>query len=216
MAIVTWDYFYDQVLPKVKGCGVLMAKQAITDAAIDFCEYTRIWKADHAAIDAVANTKTYAFVPPVTNTKIVRIERAWYDGKLILPKTEAELADLYANWPTEDGIPLYYLQESLEDVRLVPYPSASLVGALVMKVSLMPAQVATGVDAAIANRYVDEIAAGALERLMVMPDKPWTNPANGGYYGGQFQEAKDHAKLQAFKGFTNARIRHPNGRQRFM
>ena len=152
---------------------------------------------------------------PVANTKVERIERAWYGGKEILPKTEAELRELYANWPTEAGTPLYYLQEGLESVRLVPYPSASLVGALVMKVSLRPSVAATGIDTTIWERYIDEISCGALAKLMVMPDKPWTNVAQAGYYGGMFEAAKDTARLKAFKGYTRARITHSNRTSRF-
>ena len=215
MSTATWDQFYDQVLPLVKGCGVEMAKAKIIDAAIEFCQETRVWKADHAAIDAVANQKTYDFVPPVANTKVERIERAWYDGKEILPKTEAELRELYANWPTEAGTPLYYLQEGLESVRLVPYPTASLVGALVMKVSLRPSQAATGIDTTIWERYIDEIAAGALALLFAIPDKPWTNPAQVSFYGGMYEQARDRARLKAFKGFTRARITHANRASRF-
>lgn len=215
MSTATWDQFYDEVLPYVRGCGVEMAKAKIIDAAIEFCAETFVWKADHAPIDAVADQHTYDFVPPVANTKVERIDRAWYDDKEILPKTEAELRELYANWPTEAGTPLYYLQEGLENVRLVPYPSASLTGALVMKVSLRPSTAATGVDTTIWERYVDDVAAGALAKLFVMPDKPWTNTAQAGYYGGMFEAAKDLARLKAFKGFTRARITHANRASRF-
>ncbi|MEK6244018.1 MAG: hypothetical protein AABM33_05900 [Pseudomonadota bacterium] len=215
MATSNWSTFFDNVLPYVKGCAVPMAQNKIVEAAIEFCNESFVWKYDHPAVDAVAAQPTYPFVP-AANTKIVRIDRAWYDGKNIYPKIEAELDALYKAWPLETGTPLYYIQDQLESVRLVPFPSAALVGALVMRVCLRPTNAAPGLDTQLWERFIDEIAAGALSKLMVMPDKPWTNTGQAAYFSGIFENGKDAARMKATKGWTRSSIRPTGQSSRFL
>jgi hypothetical protein len=213
---VPWSEFYDEVLPYIRGVPKRLANQKIIQAAIDFCADTRIWQADHAPITLEANKHTYTFAPDGAS-RVVRIERAWVQAREIFPKSENELSSMYHDWNTALAArPSWYLQESLEAIRLVPIPDQTMVDALVMKASLKPARNATGIDAAIWERHVTDIANGALSLLFAMPDKPWTNGDFSQHFAQVFEQAKDNARWAKTRGFTSARISHRNGGSRFL
>lgn len=213
--VVPWDDFLDWVVPYVKGCAVALCVQHIRDSAIKFCEDTRIWQVDHIPVDAVAGKKTYLFSPP-PNTKVVRIERVWFQKKEVDPVTEPELKVLYTHWPSvTDSEPRYFFQEGLEDMRLVGFPSVDVAQAIEMKASIKPARSATGIEQSIWERYGEGIAAGALQTLFSTPDKPWSSPQQAGFFETVWTDAKDHARMKIQRGFTRSRIVHANRAGRF-
>lgn len=202
----TWEKFYDEVLPDVPGCGQALAKNAIKQAVIKFCERSFVYQVDHPAINAVADQGEYDWAPGA-NLKVVRPERVWYDKVQLTPKTRDDLDGIYAYWPDESGTPLYFVQEKLEKLILVPRPSAALASGILAKISVKPAQAATDIDDAIWEKYLEAIASGAKARLFAMKKKPWTDATLAAYHGGIFNEEIAQARLAAHRGHTRARLR---------
>lgn len=206
MSTKFWTDWYDEVLPDVPGCSQKVAKNAIRNAAIEFCERTLAWKVDLDPLNAVANQAAYPFEPPA-NTRVVRLLNVWYNGKRLTPKTPADLDDLYANWPSAIGTPLYYTQLSPDEVILVPMPNAALANGIAQKVALKPTRASTGLEEYLYEKYLEEIAAGAKARLMLMQKKPWSNTAMGAANQALFEDAIASARYRAAKGYGAAPIR---------
>jgi len=202
----TWDKFYDDLLTDVPGCPQPLAKNAVKQAAIEFCERSFVYQVDHAPIDAVADQGEYTFAPGA-NLKVVRPERVWYDKKTLTAKTPQEIDLLYAYWPDESGTPLYFVQERLEKLILVPKPSAALVGAIIAKVSVKPARAATDIDDALWEKYLEIITSGAKARLFAMKKKPWTDTTLSGYHSDIYDNGIAKAKVAATRGHGRARMR---------
>ncbi len=210
-----WSAWFDEVLPHVPGCPQPVATHAIRNAAIQFCEDSRVWQIDHPLIDSVADTAEYTLAPG-DGKKVVRLEMVWYEGNPLDPITTADLEALYTGWTVETGEPKYFLQERLEALVLVPYPSAAVTDAIKAKVSVKPSRAATVIDDVIHERYLEQIGRGARSRLHLMQRKPWTDVNLGSALAQQFEDDIAAARFAAFKGHTRARNRSTRGHRRFV
>ncbi len=200
--------FYPEVLPEVDGCPNGLALNALRNAAIEFCEKTLVYSHLHSAISAVAAQAQYPFVPPA-DTVVIKIMKTWYDEKVIYPKDQDELNTLYTDWRNQDGTPFYYTQDDKRNVLLVPYPSALLADALVMRVTLKPSRAALTIIDEIYEEYGEAISSGAKARLMMMEGDniAWTNRKQAGTYMTLFRETIDETKARVAKSFTRSRQR---------
>ncbi|HWQ39177.1 MAG TPA: hypothetical protein VNM24_11325 [Burkholderiales bacterium] len=206
MTTKAWTAWYDEVLPDVPGCPQAVAKNAIRNAAIDFCERSLIWRADMEPISAVANQAEYDFEPEA-GAAVVKVVRLWYDKKEIYPQTPEQLAERYAHWPSQAGTPLYYTQERPDAVILVPYPNADLAGALTGKLALKPTRASTAGPAFLFEEWLEAIACGAKARLFAMKKKPWTDGELAGHHQAMFDHAIAKTMRRASQGHTRAPLR---------
>jgi hypothetical protein len=202
----TWEKWYDEVLPDVPHCPQPVAKNAIRNAAIEFCERSFVYQADHPAIAAVQDQGEYTYAPG-TGLKVVRPEMVWYDKKQLTPMTRDDLDRLYAYWPDESGTPIYFVQEQLEKLIVVPKPAAALADAIRLKVSVKPTRASVDIDDAMHEKYLEAIACGAKARLFAMKKKPWTDNELAVYHKQMFDAAIATARLHAARGHTRARMR---------
>lgn len=208
MATVAYNLWYNEVLPEAPGCLAAVAENAIRNAAIEFCERSQFHIYNHPAINAVAATATYAFVPPA-NTLVVKVLQAFYNSKEIIPKTPDELDSMYTttDWRDRTGTPLYYTQDDELNIRLVPYPSASLANALKLRVSLKPTRASTTVEARIYEEHLESIKAGALYRLKAQTSKPYSDPTGAANNLTLFNMGIDSARDRVSRGFGRAHRR---------
>lgn len=210
-----WSVWYDEVLPDLPGCPQNVAGNAIKNAAIEFCERSFAYVVDHDPIAAVGGQSEYGWAPP-TGTKVVRAEHVWYDKKRLAPKTRDEIAGMHAYWPDWEGTPLYFVQEKLEKLILVPRPSAALANAIRAKVAVKPSRAAADIDDAIWEKYLEQIASGARAKLFAMQRKPWSDGKLAAYHLARFEEAIGGARLSAFKGHVRSRNNQNRNYQRFL
>lgn len=189
--------FLSEVMPSVPGCPHPVAINAVRSAARELCEKAPIWKNTPTAINVVAGTMEYAFAP-ATGTLVAGVVFAAYNGNEIFPKTEQQLDAIDPAWrTTSSGDPKYYTQLSQRQIALVPKPGTTLSGGLVLRVSLKPSPTATTVDDSVYEEWREEIAAGALARLMMMPNKPWTNQDEAVFQAGLFMNGIRKAQKRA-------------------
>jgi hypothetical protein len=199
-----WEKWYDEVMPDVSGVGLDVAKNAIRNAAIEFCDKSWAWRVDHNPIDAVLNTGSYAYAPPA-NTKVAMPLRVWFNGQELEALSTHEINRLYPKWDTVTGTrPFYFVQEQLESLLVVPAPNAALVGAITLKVAIKPTRASASIDDQIWEKYLEQIACGAKAKLRMMKRKPWSDPAQGQAELAQFAQYIAEAKLAADRGFVRS------------
>jgi len=203
-----WESWLDEVMPDLPGApAAALVKNAIRNAATEFCDRTWVWRVPHPApISVIAGTAEYAFVPPA-NTKVVKAHRVWYDGLEIAPQTPENLSSLYAQWTTETGTPLYFTQRDPEKLLLIPIPEADLANAITAEIAIKPARAAVDIETTIYEKYLEEIAYGAKARMFAMKAKPWSDAKLAAFNLGMFDQAIGRAKVPAAKGHTRARLR---------
>lgn len=213
--MANWEAWYDEVLPDVPGCPQNVAKNAIRNAAIEFCERTYVYVVDHPAIDVVADVGAYAW-SPAADLKVVRPDSVWFQGSPLDPVTRSDLSDMYTDWTAAKGTPRYFVQERVDQLILVPKPVATVTGAVTAKVSVAPSRASTSIPDFLWERYLEDIAAGAKGRLMAMAGKPYTNPQMAAVQAQAFDDAVGAVNLKAFRGHGRARINSRLGRRRFL
>jgi len=193
--MATIDAFLPDILMDVPGCPESVAVNALRHAIEDFCKNSLYWTVDHTPIDIVAGTHTYPLVPPVTDTIINDITYIAHDTQPLDPASTDQL-DLY--WPkyrqkypylnsvssdpwrsvTADIASLYH-RPTPRTVRIVGIPTTSLTGGLTLRVALRPAptmiETADLLDDTLYEDFREEIAFGAKYRLLIIPNKPWTD-----------------------------------------
>lgn len=201
MAITLFDAFLPEVQVDALFCPDPTAILAIRNAAIEFCGRSRVWQYEHAAVNVVADTPSYAFVPPA-DAVVVEILQAWYDNLRIWPKQPDALVGMYANWKTaESQRPNYVTQLDERNFRLVPIPTVALASGITMDVALKPTRAATGIETRIYEEYAEAIGHGAKWRLMEKPKQPWSNATLAAYHKQMFDDAIGAAYNRVRSGF---------------
>lgn len=191
-----WADFLDYLIPDVPGCPEIAATFALRQSAIAFCEQSLAWRFDHPDIAVVAGVAKYLFVPP-TGATVHTIIRAELDGKQIICNTAG--ADVtISNWHHAQGAPEYILSGP-EWLQLVPIPTAN--ATLSLNVALKPTFDATGIDDDMFTQYRDAIVHGALAKLMLSPNKPYTNAQLAQYHQQQFVIKSGQAGIQVMRDF---------------
>lgn len=208
--------FLPEILPQVAGCPNPLAKNAVRNAAITFCERTRAYRKELAAINLVVDTKDYLytlFTLP-TDTVVWRpIRVAVIDGTeetKLDPTTPQDLDSdhKYANWRTETGTPFaYYAMAGNTTLRVVWTPDTSITGGLFLEAALKPSKAAAEVEDAFFNQFYDDIAAGALGELLSMAGEPWTNAVKAADKLARFNRAIADHTVDASEGNADAPLR---------
>ena len=210
MAIVPFSQFFNEVLPDLPGCPEAMALNDILDAAIEFCERTKVHKIDLAPITLLANTPSVSFSVPASTpqTRVHVILQALYGTTPLDFKDPDYLSVHYdPSWRTKTGTPLYITQDDEESFRVVPYLTVDATVTLNLFVALKPTAAATDIEARLWREYRDIIADGAMGRLMLTPKKPYSDAQLGAFHMDEFNTAIGRINRKAFRGHVRARTR---------
>lgn len=207
-----WSAWMPDLVPHLSGCAIALVEHELRRAAQAFFQGSRAWRVTLAPVAVAAGTVDIAIAPSDAETSLVRVEQCWYDGAPLDVKTAEELTTNYGDdWGAHLGTPTSYLQETSGIVRLYPIPDTPANTGLKVRASVMPSDISTGIpdDQAIAFR--EELATGAKARLMLYPNKPWTNAELGVAYAAAFKSATDTANVRAARSFGRGAIRSTPG-----
>lgn len=199
--------FLPEVLPQVPGCLDIFAKNAVRNAAIEFCErsgvYTKLL--DPMTIDA--GVPDYELDMP-DDTVIWKPLRVLVDGEPIEPKAPRTLDVLRPGWQAETGeVTSFHVRENRRSLRLVLTPDATVADGLVVEASLKPSKDASSFEVSFFEEYFRIIADGALAYLLALPNKPWTNTRKAGEALMRFNMACGKHAIEIAEAQANAPIR---------
>jgi hypothetical protein len=198
------DTLLDFVMPRTPHLTVELARLELRQAAILFCRRSKADRRTLTDFNTVAGTAFYTLTPP-SNAAMVEVMSVSLDGEDPgleplrsgqIPRDAAVLTDT-PKWfsATQNGTQLQLIYAP-DDVYAVQ-----------VQVAVEPSLSSTTIEDAIASRYGMEIAHGALERLFLIPKKPWTDPSTAAYHKTLFDQAIQNAKDEAEQGFTAAATR---------
>lgn len=202
MALVAISTLYPDIMPAVPGCPAPVVRQAVRDAAREFCADSLCWRATLAAID-VADQADYALTAPTAHADIFEVRSLVYNNEddPLTFYTEEQLDYQFPGWKTETGAPEAFTILTDGTVTLVPRPTEALAGGLVARVALVPSASATQVDSVITLRWREALAHGALARLKAMPGKAWTDLGAVEAHYAFFRDGVRKARTAAASGF---------------
>lgn len=164
---MTLDQYLTRVLPHVLGCPDPMAREAIVDAADDFCRETRILIDRQEALPIPAGTALIDTDASIRGTRVLDIEYLRLDDEFL---SAAEVQDLVGDYRT----PALYAREDDATLRIHPATSQPMTArlGLVLTVRSDATSIPTELD-----KWREGIAAGALARLQRSVGAAWFNQA---------------------------------------
>jgi hypothetical protein len=166
------DRFKNALAPYLPGCPAPLIKQEVLDTAIRFCRKTYVWKTveDYTAEDG--DTEILLFAPP-TGAEVITIS-VEINSHAVSNYTYTDDTVLFDD-PLSDG----------DTASITMY--------------LCPARSATSLPDILYNAHFEAIRAGAMVTLMLMPEKPWSNPALAAAHQQTYLHESGQASINARK-----------------
>lgn len=207
MSDVSYESFLPDVVQFVRDVPEIVAIQAIRNAAIQFCEKTRVLQTELLPMDVVESVAVYEFEPDI-GYKVVDVIEAWYGDQFLVPKAVEELTRIYrtSNWNDLDGNPYYYFRSRTQEITLVPKPQESELSKLRLRVAVVPSRASSGIDEEIFERYYEYITLGARARLYDTLGQPYYEPKAAQLYLKRFSDAMNEVRTRVAKGLTRASV----------
>ena len=197
------DAFAASIKVYAPGCADPTMYFGIRQAAIEFCERTRLWRFDDefqvSFDDAEGISAPYG-------AEIHEIEAVSFNGQPLDPKTTGWLDEHMRGWRTAGqvtGVPHYFTQTEPDTIRLVPF----MAGTLGLHLWLKPAQDADQLPDWMVEQHRETIAHGALARILLIPNQSFTNPEMGMVFANAFQSKLDGLSNKGFTGQQRAPVR---------
>lgn len=204
MATTAFTSFLPEVLPQVPGCAEIVAVNAVRNAAIEFCDNTLFWQASQDPV-TVANTDFPLLLTGVAGARVTQVLTCVVDGTPIDPTTMDALENSVPFWRTKvASSPSNYFLPDPYNLSLYPMLDTGVSVELVLRVAYTPTRVATGIEEYVYQKHLEVIAAGALNKLMVQPAQPWSNPELAAFYREKFMKGITDASIDASKSFGRA------------
>lgn len=210
MTPVLYESFLPHVLPYVPNCFEEQAIVAIRNTCIDFCRDTQVLQLDIDAISTVAGEGTYGIDVPLGYV-LGQVMALYYVGKRLERKSQLELERLYSrDWQSLLGTPQVFTQFNQDEVTVALKPDSATKNALTGRVSLVPTRLSTKIDGVLFERFLDDIAAGSLARLLLTPEQPYTDVRSAAAYAAKFKSG-----CAAARSFVNGGMNHAPMRVRY-
>jgi len=141
------DRFVNNILPHTPGCPEQLIKSEVLRTAIEFCKKTLIWQSEEEST-AAGGDDTIALSPSSGKIEGVKVE---VNGTEIFDYTLSDVTVALDNELSEG-----------DEIKVTLY--------------LVPERDAASLPNILYIDWLDGISAGARAALMVMPEKPWSNP----------------------------------------
>lgn len=204
MANIQYSDLIDEVLPQLAADpSDPVTEQAIKRAVIEFCRESWIWQFFPDAQNVRSRVAEYDIETPAGADVVTMVDVSLNNVPLV-PKSIAWLNANLPGWRTTTATVKHYTQIDTDQVILAPLPAENVTNGLTMTVALQPSQTATSFPKWIANQYIYQIADGAIAKLMLMPNKPWTDLVNGQDHRTRFEQAFNDARESAVSALGRA------------
>ncbi|MCA3109833.1 MAG: hypothetical protein ING91_19480 [Rhodocyclaceae bacterium] len=201
--MAVWKDFLPETMRLCPSAPRVVALTQIKEACIDFFQRSRCWRVDLPQAVVPVSTTTFSPTPP-TDTEVVDIMSAQWEERPITIKSRQELDDEFSGWRSllPANRPLMLTLTDERTVRLVPMNTAA--GALDIYAAIKPARSATGIADNQFSEHKEAIAAGAAYRLLMMPEKSWTNFELAAERLSTFRDAVRKARNLAKRGYARS------------
>lgn len=188
------DAFAASINQFAPGCPDPTMYFGVRQAAIEFCERTRLWRYED---DFTVSADDAEVISAPNGAEIHEIEAVFFNGQELEPKATSWLDVHMRGWRAGElsGLPKYFTQAEPDTIRLVPQEA----GKVNVSVWLKPAQNADALPDWIVDQHRETISHGALSRILLIPNQAFTNPELGMVFAASFGRKLDEI---CHKGFT--------------
>lgn len=196
-----------RVAPSAYGCPQPTVVQYIRDAAIEACERTLAWRSVLAPVTLVAGSYQYAYPVPA-GTEVHAVFTATINDVRIAAAPLESVCGVYPSWPNmpdaQRAAPRYLVHLDSDTFAVAPVPDAVVPYVMRMIVALKPLRTAVGMEQTVFDELENVIVHGALQQLLVLPEKPWSDRELAGYHAKQFLFKVTERRARADSGSARA------------
>jgi len=178
---------YPLLLPELPNCPTPLLLQVLQQTIRDFCVQSDLWR-ETLTMNVVADQADYTLAPTDTSSQVQRV--------VSVSISDVEQLQRYITFnPTNSEI-------TLDDDII---PTAAETNGLDVVISLCPhiGYPTTTFNAGMLNRWAEAFCMGAKARLMLMPQKDWSNGQLGMMYNQQFLTQVALARREVWTGYKN-------------
>jgi len=183
--MVNLDDFATRVHLWVTGAPAPLVATAIVDATIQFCEETHVLQVVPDPQALRAGQDEYDIDPVYPGMTLSRVLKVWYGPD-----------EFFAR-----GHPLWWEEVDPKTLRIHPMPdeSAARHEPLMMRLALKPERTATQLPDELARDWMDAVVGGAVMRLAMTPDQPYSSDANAQKGAAMYTLWKGKARFEGTK-----------------
>lgn len=209
--MASYDDFLPYVLQDVPGCPEIAAVHAIRNTVIDFCEKSLVVQADLDPVSLVASQGDYDLEPP-TNRLVTKVIKLFYRNQELEPSgQDAVNRATFYNPGASDadgrGPPRTWMQKDTLTFSVWPLPLVAEANAITIRAAIKPTRKSTSCEDVLFEDYAEYIGAGAKARLMVTPNKSYTNLPLVMTQNQLYMQGVNVARQRAARGHTRANLR---------
>lgn len=196
--MISIDSFFPRVLPYVIGCSEPLARQAILDSAIKFCDSSLTLRQTSDAFKTVKGLKGYDLETPNNQLRVSRVISVTVDGKEIGGIFEED-APLYDT--TRTGKPTGFFTTRVDsELVLNFYPLPDDAYSVVVTAAYAPTMLASTVENDLFDYWSEGIVAGAVSKLAGIPNMPFTNELLAANMGTLADKKCSQGKIESYHG----------------
>lgn len=190
-----------------------MAEIAVRNACIDFC-HTTLLVQTVTTQNIVADQQDYNLTIPAESV-LARVMKVFYGDTELAPNTvESVNSGVVVRGNVGDATqrkdtPVVYFQRTptVATISVYPLPATALTLGLGVRAAFAPTRTAANVDDSLLNYWAEEIAAGALYRLMSTPGQAFSDLSMAAFQKNKFDVGCRSASIQSRTGLIAAASR---------
>ena len=180
-----FDDFMPMLLASAPGCPYPTAISALRQAAIQFCETTRLWKCeDEFDVDG----ESCGHICVQSGAELYEIESVYFNGGKLDAASTTYLDRVQPRWREDrqgTGAPSYFTQTEPDTIAVVP----SGTGRVKVIAYLRPAEDADELPDVLSLKHRRSIVSGALAEVLLIPGQSFFSPDLAAVHSARFQTA---------------------------
>jgi hypothetical protein len=193
----------------VPGCPLPVISNYIRDAAVEVCERTLAWRYEQPVMQLTAGEYTYAYDTPA-DTEVHAFLTASVNNEIVTPLIIEDVHTKFPYWPDTSveyrSNPRYISQLDADNFVVAPVPDDSKTYDVRMILALKPIRTASGMDKSVFDDLENVIMHGALQHLLVLPNKPWSDRELAAYHAKQYLSKTVERRARANLGAGRASV----------
>jgi len=198
--------FHPFILTDVMGCPIPTVDHRLILAAREFCDLSGIWREwlDTITADGTVNTFDHDLT---SQQELIRYTRCIVNDEDAGEYEILSRSDLPPDWSDTASTGLVDTVVHIDGAEFMVFSLPASGDTIRMEAVFKPKISATTLPAVLYDRFAEGVAAGALSRLLLLPNMPWTNPALADIHRRNFEAAAHLAANDGFRQRKHKRTR---------
>jgi hypothetical protein len=171
--------FLPEMLQYANGAPPIMLRIHLINSAIELCEKALLLTKTPSSFQLEEDVHTYTLKYPQNRYRAIAVDNVKFDStsQPLIRTTEREMDGEFANWrETSASKPTrYWLTEELNKIRFWPTPSADIDVDMIVITDVTYKRGQVEVDEFIYEKWHEVIQAGALAKVLLIPEATWYN-----------------------------------------